>query len=151
MERVNSELLKLLHLIFLTISSIVAEFHSQVQRISENIATFFNLTIFTLFKIWRQFIQNQKKVENAELVEELICSQEDFLGIHKSPREIARNVGISRISVRLVKRRKINQFKRMKTPHMNNGTRDQKAIRSGNLAERFDRNPRLVEKLAYQD
>ena len=80
------------------------------------------------------------------------CSQEDFPGIHKSPREIARNFGISRSSVRgLVKRRKINQFKRMKTPHMNNGTRDQKAIRSGNLAERFDRNPRLVEKLAYQD
>ena len=90
--------------------------------------------------------------ENAETVEELICSQEDFPGIHKSPREIARNFGISRSSVRrLVKRRKINQFKRMKTPHMNNGTRDQKAIRSENLAERFDRNPRLVEKFAYQD
>ena len=76
------------------------------------------------------------------------CSQEDFPGIHKSPRKITRNFGISRSSVRgLVKRRKINQFKRMKAPHMNNGTRDQKAIRSG----RFDRNPRLVEKFAYQD
>ena len=38
--------------------------------------------------------------ENAELVEELICSQEDSSGTHKSPREIARNVGISRSSVR---------------------------------------------------
>ena len=66
-----------------------------------------------------------KTDENAELVEELICSQEDFPGTHKSPREIARNVGISRSLVRrLVKRRKINQFKRLKTPHMNNGTRD---------------------------
>ena len=55
--------------------------------------------------------------ENPELVEELICSQEEFPGTHKSPREIARNVGISRSSVRrLVKRRKINQFKIMKTP-----------------------------------
>ena len=45
----------------MTISSIVAEFHSQVQIISENIATFFNLFIFTLFKAWRQFIQNEKK------------------------------------------------------------------------------------------
>ena len=97
-------------------------------------------------------MKNQKKVENAELEEELVCSPEDFSGIHNSPREIDRNVGISTISLRrLVKRRKINQFKRMKIPHMNNGTRDQKAIRSGNLAERFDRNPRLVEKLAYQD
>ena len=34
---------------------------------------------------------------------------------------------------------------------MNSGTRDRRAIRSGNLAERFDRNPRLVEKFAYQD
>ena len=63
--------------------------------------------------------------ESAELVEEMICSQEDFPGTHKSPQEIARNVGISRSSARrLVKRRKMNQFKRMKTPHVNNGTRD---------------------------
>ena len=90
--------------------------------------------------------------ENAELVEELICSQEDFPGTQKSPREIVRNVGISTSSViRLVKRRKINQFKRMKTPNMNNGRRDRRIIRSGNLAERFDRNRRLVEKFAYHD
>ena len=67
--------------------------------------------------------------KNAELIEELICSQEEFSGIHKSLREIARNFGISRSSVRrLVKRRKINQFKRMKTPQMNNGTRDLRTI-----------------------
>ena len=90
--------------------------------------------------------------ENTKLVEELICSQEDFLGTHKSTHEIARNVGISRSLVRrLIKRRKINQFKRMKTPHMNNGTRDWRTIRSGNLAEHFHDNPRLVEKFAYQD
>ena len=39
----------------------------------------------------------------------------------------------------------------MKTPHMNNGTRDRRIIRSGNLAEHIDRNSRLVEKFAYQD
>ena len=90
--------------------------------------------------------------ENAELVEELICLVICFPGTHKSPREIARNVGINRSSVRrLVKRRKINHFKRMKTPHINNGTRDQRIIRSVTLAEHFDRNPKLVEKCAYQD
>ena len=90
--------------------------------------------------------------ENAELVDELICLQEDFPGTHKCPPEIARNVGISRSLVRrLVKRRTLNQLKRMKTSHMNNGTRERRTIRSGNLAERFDRNPRLVEKFAYQD
>ena len=38
----------------------------------------------------------------------------------------------------------------MKTPHMNNGTRDQRTIRSGKLTERFNHNPKLVEKFAYQ-
>ena len=77
--------------------------------------------------------------EKAELVEKLICSQEQFQVIHKSPREIARNVGISRSSVRrLVKRGKINQFKRMKTPQMNDETRDRSTIRSGKLVEHFD-------------
>ena len=51
----------------------------------------------------------------------------------------------------LVKGRKINQFKRIKTHHMNNGTGDRRTIRSGNLADLFDRNPRLVKKFAYQD
>ena len=67
--------------------------------------------------------------KNSELIEELICSQEELPGIHNSLREIARNFGISRSSVRrLVKRRKINQFKRMKTPQMNNGTRNLRTI-----------------------
>ena len=38
----------------------------------------------------------------------------------------------------------------MKIPHMNNGTRDRRIIRSGNLAERFDCSPRLVEKFVHQ-
>ena len=32
----------------------------------------------------------------------------------------------------------------MKTSHTNNGTRNQRKARSGNLAERFDHNPRQV-------
>ena len=83
--------------------------------------------------------------ENAELVEELICSQEDFPRTLKDPWEIARNVSINRSLVkRLAKRRKINQFKKMKTPHTNNGTRNQRTARSGNLVEHFDHNPRQV-------
>ena len=34
---------------------------------------------------------------------------------------------------------------------MNNGTRDRSTIRSGNLAEHFDCNPRLLEKFVFQD
>ena len=51
---------------------------------------------------------------------------------------------------RFLKRTKINRFKRMKTPHMNNGTRDRRIIRSGNLAEHIDHKSRLVEKFACQ-
>ena len=47
--------------------------------------------------------------ENAELAEELICSLICFLGTHKSPREMARNVGISRSLVR-PKNNKIREF-----------------------------------------
>ena len=39
----------------------------------------------------------------------------------------------------------------MRTLHINNGTRDWRRIKSGNLAECFDRNLRLVEKFTYQD
>ena len=38
----------------------------------------------------------------------------------------------------------------MKTPRMNNGTRDQRTIRSENFTERFDHNPRLVKKFSFQ-
>ena len=39
----------------------------------------------------------------------------------------------------------------MKIPQMNNGTRDQRTVRSWNLTERFDHNPRLVKKFAFQN
>lgn len=39
----------------------------------------------------------------------------------------------------------------MKTSKMNKGTRNQRATRSGNLAEQLDHNPRLVGKCAIQD
>ena len=55
---------------------------------------------------------------NAELVEELICSPEEFSGTHKSSNEITRNVGINKSAVRsLVK--KISQFQTIKIPPMN--------------------------------
>ena len=44
--------------------------------------------------------------ENEELVAELICSQEENPGTHMSPREIEKNTGISRSSVkRMIKRK----------------------------------------------
>lgn len=89
---------------------------------------------------------------NGDLVEQLICSQEEQPGTHKSPQEIAPLIGISRSSVkRLVKRRGYKQFKRMKTPRMTETTSQRRTERAGRLADRFESNPRLIEKCAFQD
>ena len=65
---------------------------------------------------------------------------------------MARNVGINRNSARrLVKRRKANQFKRLKIPQIDNGTRDRRIAGSGNLDDCFGCNLRLVKKFAFQD
>ena len=50
LESVNPELLKLSHLIFLTVCNIIAEFDSSILSISEHVAIFFNLFRFTFFK-----------------------------------------------------------------------------------------------------
>ena len=43
--------------------------------------------------------------ENEQIIEQLICSQDDSPGTHKSPREIEKITGIKRTSVRrMVKR-----------------------------------------------
>ena len=54
--------------------------------------------------------------ENIEIVEVLICSQEDKLKSHKAPRETARETGISHSSVRRIAKFDLNltPFKRVK-------------------------------------
>ena len=55
-------------------------------------------------------------VENEEIVEDLICPQEESPGSHMSPREIKKHTDISRSSVkRMVKRKGLKQFKCLKT------------------------------------
>ena len=44
--------------------------------------------------------------ENEQIVEDLICSQEENPGSHMSPREIEKHTGISRSSVRRIVKRK---------------------------------------------
>ena len=89
--------------------------------------------------------------ENSEKVEEMICSQEEP-GTHTSPREIAKQLDISHCSVRrMVKRRNISGFKRLKTPGMNDGTRGRRLERASNLVRKFEQNPRMVERAVFQD
>ena len=89
--------------------------------------------------------------QNEQIVEQLICSQEESPGSHKSPREIERQTGIKRSSVRrMVKRNGWKQFKRIKTPRMSEGTKKRRTERSDALAERFSHR-RNVEKCVFQD
>ena len=45
----------------------------------------------------------------------------------------------------------INQFKRLTTPGMNDGTREHRTNRSGGLAEKIGGNPRMIERAVFQD
>ena len=90
--------------------------------------------------------------ENTDLIEELICSQEEAPHTHLAPRKIAEQTGISRSSIRrMIKRRNFRQFKRVKTPEMNDGCRNRRYARAIALAEKFERNTRMIEKTVWQD
>ena len=55
--------------------------------------------------------------ENENLMEEMICSQEDQPGTHVPPSGIAKELRVSESSVRrMVKRKGYKNYKRMKTP-----------------------------------
>ena len=89
--------------------------------------------------------------ENIEDVEEMICSQEEP-GTHVHPREIARELEISRSTVQIIlNKSEINQFKRVKTPQMDDGARERRTVRAANLAEKFGGNPRMIERAVFQD
>ena len=90
--------------------------------------------------------------ENEELAEDLICSQEESPGSHMSPREIEKHTGISRSSVRrIVKRKVLKQFRRLKTQRMSEGMRETRTERAGALAEGIGRNSRNIERCVWQD
>ena len=56
--------------------------------------------------------------------DEIILSQESEPGTHVHPRTLADDLDVSHGSIRrMVKRSKINQFKRVKTPHMDDEAR----------------------------
>ena len=51
---------------------------------------------------------------------------------------------------RMVKTRGLRQFKRLKTPHMSNATKERRTSRAGELAKRFA-HKRSIEKCVWQD
>ena len=90
--------------------------------------------------------------ENEEIVEDLTCLQEKSPRSHMSPRVIEKHTGISRSSVRkMVKRKGLKQFKRLKTQRMSEGTRERRTKIAGALAERIGTNSRNIERCVWQD
>ena len=94
---------------------------------------------------------NASTDENVEEAVEMISSQDSQPGTHVPPRAIARELDVSRSTVRrIVQNSEINQFKRLTTPGMDDGARARRSIRSGDLAEKFS-NPRMIERAVFQD
>ena len=85
--------------------------------------------------------------ENASIFEELVCSQKDEPGTHNSIRQIAPRISISKSSVfRLVKKKNLHSYKRLKAPQMDSAYRKRRVERAEKLPQRFYIHslPRLV-------
>ena len=74
--------------------------------------------------------------ENTYLIEELIYSQEEAPHTHLAPCKIAEQTGISCSSIRMIKKKNC-QFKRVKTPEMNDGCRNRRYAFLLNIFTRF--------------
>ena len=81
------------------------------------------------------------------MFEEVVCSQEDEPGTHNSIRQITPRISISKSSVhRMVKKKNLLCYKRLKTPQMNSACCKRRAERTGKVLQRFSIHslPRLV-------
>ena len=76
---------------------------------------------------------------NITLVSELICSQENNPGTHKSPREIERETGISRSSVRRITKNDLtlNTYKRTVAQKVNADCKIKRLQRCQLMLQRF--------------
>ena len=89
-------------------------------------------------------------LENAKVVEEMICSQEDPPGTHVPSKDIAEGLKTSQFSVRrMIKRKRIKQFKRLKMPYMNDTSQKRRVECAGCLLEKFETNPIMIERAVF--
>ena len=51
----------------------------------------------------------------------------------------------------MIERKGIKQFKHLKTTYMNYTTRKRRVERAGCLLEKFETNPRMIERAVFQD
>ena len=88
--------------------------------------------------------------ENKAYVEEVIVSQEDQPGTHKSQREIAKDLNVSRSSVRRMTRAaNLKSFKRIRVSRRDQNVRQKRKTRSKNLNDRYS--VAKVKKMIFTD
>ena len=88
--------------------------------------------------------------ENMEIVDDLIQSQEDQPGTHKSYSEIAIEIGGSKRSVeRMVKSSGTNSFHRDWSTEIKDDAKVRRYVRAMLFVDRFP--PRFIKKLVFQD
>ena len=98
------------------------------------------------------YIGNKTAVndDNKAYVEEMIVSQEDQPGTHKSQREISRYLNASRTSVRrMTKELNLKPFKRIRVSRRDNKVKQKRITRSKNLNDRYS--IAKVKKLVFTD
>ena len=89
-------------------------------------------------------------LENEKVVKEMICSQEDPPGTHVPSKDIDKGLKTSQFSVRrMIKRKRIKQFKRLKMPYMNDTTQKRRVECAGCLLEKFEINPIMIERAVF--
>ena len=85
--------------------------------------------------------------EKTDFFDELICSQEEAPHTYLAHHKIAEQTRISHSSIRrMIKRKNFRRFKRVKTPEMNYGCHNIRYACAVALAEKFERNTRMIEK-----
>ena len=88
--------------------------------------------------------------ENLAEVEQLCQSQDDKPETHKSQRQAAHMIGVSQTSVqRMLKRRRLRPFKRMRTLAVNANARRRRNTKSQVLYRRFSM--ATVKKIIFTD
>lgn len=89
--------------------------------------------------------------KNEEIVEDLVCLQEDQLGTHMHPRDIAKELDIRHSSAcRIIKTKSIKHFKCLKKVHewYHKGKKSSGCM---SLPEKFEKNPQMIECIFFQD
>ena len=88
--------------------------------------------------------------DNVQLVEDAVCSQEDNPGTHRSQRQIASDLRVSRSSVRrMTKHLELKCYKRIRVSRRDEKVKQKRKTRCKNLDDKYS--TKDVEKMVFTD